>query len=125
MGVRNMKGQKEYQQQVKNLERENNSLLKQIEFLLTKGTSEFLSNTRALIEKNKQEIIKAKEMVAYWNRKNSEKKSMKRLNSIGSSSGMFVSKRREHQYQEPIDKVAYRVCDKESYLKKMGYKKIN
>ena len=39
--------------------------------------------------------------------------------------GMFVSKRREHQYQEPIDKVAYRVCDKESYLKKMGYKKIN
>jgi hypothetical protein len=56
-----MKGQKEYQQQVKNLERENNSLLKQIEFLLTKGTSEFLSNTRALIEKNKQEMIKAKE----------------------------------------------------------------
>ena len=120
-----MKGKKEYQQQVKNLERENSSLLKQINFLLSKGTSEFLSNTRALIEKNKQEMIKAKDMIAYWQRKNSEKKSMKRLNSIGSSSGMFVSKRREHQYQEPIDKVAYRVCDKESYLKRMGYKKIN
>jgi hypothetical protein len=48
---------------------------------------------------------------------------MKRLNSIGSSSGIFVSKRREHQYQEPIDKVAYRVCDKESYLNKMDIKK--
>ena len=46
-----MKGKKEYQQQVKNLERENSSLLKQIDFLLSKGTSEFLSNTRALIEK--------------------------------------------------------------------------
>ena len=94
MGVRRMKGQKEYQQQVKDLERENNNLLKQIEFILTKGTSEFLSNTRALIEKNKQEMIKAKDMIAYWQRKNSEKKSMKRLNSIGSSSGIFVSKRR-------------------------------
>ncbi len=88
MGVRRMKGQKEYQEQVKDLEKENNNLLKQIEFILTKGTSEFLSNTRALIEKN-------------------------------------VSKRREHQYQEPINKVAYRVCDKESYLKRMRYKKIN
>jgi len=125
MGVRRMKGKKEYQQQVKNLERENSSLLKQIDFLLSKGTSEFLSNTRALIEKNKQEMIKAKKMINYWNRKNNEKKLMKRLNSIGSSSGMFVSKRREHQYQEPINKVAYRVCDKESYLKRMGYKKIN
>jgi hypothetical protein len=63
MGVRRMKGQKEYQQQVKDLERENNNLLKQIEFILTKGTSEFLSNTRALIEKNKQEMIKAKDMM--------------------------------------------------------------
>ena len=44
MEIKRMKGQKEYQQQVKNLEKENNSLLKQIEFLLTKGTSEFLSN---------------------------------------------------------------------------------
>jgi len=36
---------------------------------------------------------------------------------------MFISKRREHQYQEPINKVAYRVCDKEAQLKKIGKEK--
>ena len=89
MGVRRMKGQKEYQQQVKDLERENNNLLKQIEFILTKGTSEFLSNTRALIEKNKQEMIKAKDMIAYWQRKNSEKKSRICFGSQGYGSIKF------------------------------------
>ena len=54
-----------------------------------------------------------------------EAKSINRLNSIGSSSGMFVSKRREHQYQNPIDRVAYRVTDKEKYLKYKGSKNIN
>lgn len=120
-----MKGQKEYQELLKKLEQQNKDLLNHIEFILTKGTSEFLSNSRALIEKNNQEIIKVKEMINYWSRKNAEKKSIQRLNSISSSSGMFISKRREHQYQEPINKVAYRVCDKEAHLKKIGYKKIN
>jgi hypothetical protein len=120
-----MKSQKEYQKYLKDLEKENNYYLEQIEFILTKGTSEFLSNARALIARNKQEIIKAKEMISYWQRKNSEKKSIKRLDSIGSSSAMFISKRREHQYQDPIDRVAYRVIDKEKHLKKAGFKNTN
>ena len=36
--------------------------MKQIEFLLTKGTSEFLANARAKIEKNKQELESLKQI---------------------------------------------------------------
>jgi hypothetical protein len=125
MGYKNMKSNKQIQQQKNKLYNHNKELLEQIEFLLTKGTSEFLANARAKIEKNKQELQSLKQIEDERNRKREESKSIKRLNSIGSSSGMFVSKRREHQYQEPIDRVAYRVSDKESYLKFKASKKIN
>ncbi len=117
--------QSESTREITRLTEENKILLKQIEFILTKGTSEFLANARAKIEKNKQDIEYFKDIDRHYQRKIEEAKSIKRLNSIGSSSGMFVSKRREHQYQEPIDKLAYRVTDKEKYLKYKSFKKIN
>ena len=117
MGNDNMKSNKQIQQQKSKLYNHNKELLEQIEFLLTKGTSEFIANARAKIEKNKQELQSLKQIEDERNRKREEAKSINRLNSIGSSSGMFISKRREHQYQEPIDKLAYRVTDKEKYLK--------
>ena len=125
MGNDNMKSNKQIQQQKSKLYNHNKDLLEQIEFLLTKGTSEFIANARAKIEKNKQELQSLKQIEDERNKKREESKSIKRLNSIGSSSGMFVSKRREHQYQEPIDKLAYRVTDKEKYLKYKSFKKIN
>ena len=51
-----MKSNKQIQQQKNKLYNNNKELLEQIEFLLTKGTSEFLANARAKIEKNKQEL---------------------------------------------------------------------
>ena len=120
-----MKSNKNIQEKKNKLYNENNNLSEIIEFILTKGTSEFIKNARAKIEKNKQKIQSLINIELERQKKREEKKYINRLNSIGSSSGMFISKRREHQYQEPIDKVAYRVCDKESYLKRMGYKKIN
>ncbi len=125
MGNDNMIKQSESTREITRLTEENKILLKQIEFILTKGTSEFLANARAKIEKNKQDIESLKDIDRHYQRKIEEAKSIKRLNSIGSSSGMFVSKRREHQYQEPIDKLAYRVTDKEKYLKYKSFKKIN
>lgn len=125
MGNDNMKSNKQIQQQKSKLYNHNKELLEQIEFLLTKGTSEFIANARAKIEKNKQELQSLKQIEDERNRKREEAKSINRLNSIGSSSGMFISKRREHQYQEPIDKLAYRVTDKEKYLKYKSFKKIN
>ena len=68
-----MKKQHEYQQDAKKLEEKNEYLLQAIECLLTKGTCEFLKQTRAMIAKNKQEIIKAKDMVATLNRQSVEK----------------------------------------------------
>ena len=125
MGYKNMKSNKQIQQQKNKLYNNNKELLEQIEFLLTKGTSEFLANARAKIEKNKQELESLKQIEDERNKKREEAKSINRLNSIGSSSGMFVSKRREHQYQEPINKVAYRVTDKEKHLKYKCFKNIN
>ena len=120
-----MKSNKQIQQQKSKLYNHNKELLEQIEFLLTKGTSEFLANARAKIEQNKQELESLKQIENERNRKREEAKSINRLNSIGSSSGMLISKRREHQYQNPIDRVAYRVTDKEKYLKYKGSKNIN
>ena len=117
--------QGESTREIKKLSEENKILLEQIEFILTKGTSEFLANARAKIEKNKQDIECLKDIDRQYQKKIEEAKSINRLNSIGSSSGMFVSKRREYQYQNPIDRVAYRVTDKEKYLKYKGSKNIN
>jgi|TARA_R110002020_G_scaffold414030_1_gene623586 hypothetical protein len=125
MGYKNMIKQGESTREIKKLSEENKILLEQIEFILTKGTSEFLANARAKIEKNKQDIECLKDIDRQYQKKIEEAKSINRLNSIGSSSGMFVSKRREHQYQNPIDRVAYRVTDKEKYLKYKGSKNIN
>ena len=125
MGYKNMKSNKQIQQQKSKLYNHNKELLEQIEFLLTKGTSEFLANARAKIEQNKQELESLKQIENERNRKREEAKSINRLNSIGCSSGMLISKRREHQYQNPIDRVAYRVTDKEKYLKYKGSKNIN
>jgi len=125
MGYKNMIKQGESTREIKKLSEENKILLEQIEFILTKGTSEFLANARAKIEKNKQDIECLKDIDRQYQKKIEETKSINRLNSIGSSSGMFVSKRREHQYQNPIDRVAYRVTDKEKYLKYKGSKNIN
>tara|TARA_R110001583_G_C5331994_1_gene378426 strand:- start:74 stop:451 length:378 start_codon:yes stop_codon:yes gene_type:complete len=125
MGYKNMIKQGESTREIKKLSEENKILLEQIEFILTKGTSEFLANARAKIEKNKQDIECLKDIDRQYQKKIEEAKSINRLNSIGSSSGMFLSKRREHQYQNPIDRVAYRVTDKEKYLKYKGSKNIN
>tara|TARA_B110000027_G_C16056049_1_gene272259 strand:+ start:375 stop:752 length:378 start_codon:yes stop_codon:yes gene_type:complete len=125
MGYKNMIKQGESTREIKKLSEENKILLEQIEFILTKGTSEFLANARAKIEKNKQDIECLKDIDRQYQKKIEEAKSINRLNSIGSSSGMFISKRREHQYQNPIDRVAYRVTDKEKYLKYKGSKNIN
>ena len=125
MGYKNMIKQGESTREIKKLSEENKILLEQIEFILTKGTSEFLANARAKIEKNKQDIECLKDIDRQYQKKIEEAKSINRLNSIGSSSGMFVSKRREYQYQNPIDRVAYRVTDKEKYLKYKGSKNIN
>ena len=125
MGYKNMIKQGESTREIKKLSEENKILLEQMEFILTKGTSEFLANARAKIEKNKQDIESLKNIDRQYQKKIEEAKSINRLNSIGSSSGMFISKRREHQYQNPIDRVAYRVTDKEKYLKYKGSKNIN
>ena len=117
--------QGESTREIKKLSEENKILLEQIEFILTKGTSNFLANARAKIEKNKQDIECLKDIDRQYQKKIEEAKSIKRLNSIGCSSGMLISKRREHQYQNPIDRVAYRVTDKEKYLKYKGSKNIN
>lgn len=117
--------QGESTREIKKLSEENKILLEQIEFILTKGTSEFLANARAKIEKNKQDIECLKDIDRQYQKKIEEAKSINRLNSIGCSSGMLISKRRENQYQNPIDRVAYRVTDKEKYLKYKGSKNIN
>jgi hypothetical protein len=124
MGVRNImkhiKKQHEYQEDAKKLEEKNKYLLQAIECLLTKGTCEFLKQTRAMVEKNKQEIVKAKDMVATLNRQSVEKNSIKRLRTVGCSTAI-ISNTRANQYQEPINKLAYKVVDKVKFLRRKGF----
>ena len=115
-----MKKQHEYQQDAKKLEEKNEYLLQAIECLLTKGTCEFLKQTRAMIAKNKQEIIKAKNMVATLNRQSVEKKSIQRLRTVGCSTAI-ISNTRANEYQEPINKLACKVVDKVKFLRRKGF----
>ena len=52
--------------------------------------------------------------------KKQEKESIKRLNSIGCSTAI-ISNTRANEYQEPINKLAYRVVDKAKFLRKKGF----
>ena len=53
-------------------------------------------------------------------KRKTEKESSKRLRSIGCSTAIITNTRLS-EYQEPINKTAYRVVDKDKYLRRKGF----
>tara|TARA_R100001086_G_scaffold74510_1_gene35906 strand:- start:244 stop:576 length:333 start_codon:yes stop_codon:yes gene_type:complete len=81
--------------------------------LKEKGTVHCLKHIEVLIEKLLIDKDKLK-------KKQDSKESIKRLNSIGCSTAI-ISNTRASEYQEPINKLAYRVVDKAKFLRRKGF----